>query len=122
MVLRRKMVPKYKGGSASGGSTAIVIVMWLPSPVSGFSILPEKKEELTYPNNIKKIKNISKIHKNTQKNSKNRNKPTNKLVMFSANADGLNKKVHSLKYQIRESNAAIFTVQETNFKKKERLK
>ena len=38
--------------------------------------------------------------------------------MFSAIADGLNKKVHSLKYQIKESNAAVFTIQETNFSKK----
>ena len=41
--------------------------------------------------------------------------------MFSANADGLNKKVHSLKYQLKESNAAIFTIQETNFKKKRKV-
>ena len=42
--------------------------------------------------------------------------------MFSANAAGLNKKVHSLKYQVKECNAAVFTVQETNFKKKGRFK
>ena len=42
--------------------------------------------------------------------------------MFSANADGLNKKGHSLKYQIKNCNAGIFTVQETNFKKKGRFK
>ena len=38
--------------------------------------------------------------------------------MFSANAAELNKKVHSLKYQIKECNAALFTIEETNFKKK----
>ena len=42
--------------------------------------------------------------------------------MFSANAPGLCKKMHSIKYQIKEVNAAVFTVQETNFKKKGRLK
>ena len=42
--------------------------------------------------------------------------------MFSANASGLNKKVHSLKYQVNKCNAAIFKVQETNFKTKGRLK
>ena len=34
----------------------------------------------------------------------------------------MNTKVHSLKYQLKESNAAIFTIQETNFKKKGRFK
>ena len=38
--------------------------------------------------------------------------------MFSANADGLNKKVNSLKHQLKECDAAIFTIQETQFKKK----
>ena len=42
--------------------------------------------------------------------------------MFSANADGLNKKVHSLKYQIMNCNAGIFTIQETNFFKERRFK
>ena len=30
--------------------------------------------------------------------------------------------MHSLKYQIKECNAGVFTVQETNFKKKGRFK
>ena len=38
--------------------------------------------------------------------------------MFSANADGLNSKIHSLKHQLNECNAAMFTIQETQFKKK----
>ena len=42
--------------------------------------------------------------------------------MFSANADGLNKKGHCIKYQIKNCNAAIFTIQETNFKKKGHFK
>ena len=42
--------------------------------------------------------------------------------MFSANADGLNKKVHSLSHQLEECDAAIFTIQETQFNKKGRFK
>ena len=56
------------------------------------------------------------------KKHKNQNNQYNQLVMFSVNAAGLNKKVHSLKYQVKECNAAVFTVQETNFKKKGRFK
>ena len=42
--------------------------------------------------------------------------------MFSANADGLNKKAHSLRHLLKECIAAIFTVQETQFSKKGRFK
>ena len=42
--------------------------------------------------------------------------------MFSANADGLTKKAHSLRHQVTQCNAAIFTVQETQFRKKGRFK
>ena len=42
--------------------------------------------------------------------------------MFSANADGLNKKVHSLKFEVKDSKSAIFTIQETKLKKKGRFK
>ena len=42
--------------------------------------------------------------------------------MFSANADGMNRKGHSLKHEIKESQSSIFTIQETKFKKKERFK
>ena len=57
------------------------------------------------------------MHKNTKKNSKSIKNPNKTLVMFSANADGLNKKVHSLQYQIKECNATV-----TNFRKKGRFK
>ena len=62
------------------------------------------------------------MHKNTKKNSKSIKNPNKTLVMFSANADGLNKKVHILQYQIKECNATVFTIQETNFRKKGRFK
>jgi hypothetical protein len=42
--------------------------------------------------------------------------------MFSANADGLSRKGHSLKHQVNECNAAVFTIQETQFSKKGRFK
>ena len=42
--------------------------------------------------------------------------------MFSANADGLGKKIHSLKFEINETQSQIFTLQETQFRTKGRLK
>ena len=96
--------------------------MWLPSSSSGFPIIQGEEKELTYSQNHKIHHKNIKTHKSNHKNSKTDRTPNSDLVMFSANADGLNKKVHSLKYQLKESNAAIFTIQETNFKKKGRFK
>ena len=42
--------------------------------------------------------------------------------MFSANADGMNRKGHSLKHEIKESQSSIFTIQETKYKKKGRFR
>ena len=42
--------------------------------------------------------------------------------MFSANADSLMEKVHSYKYEIKETQSQIFTLQDTQFKPKDRLK
>ena len=42
--------------------------------------------------------------------------------MLSANADGLGKKLHSLKHEINETNSKIFTVQETQYRTKGRVK
>ena len=42
--------------------------------------------------------------------------------MFSTNAAGLHKKVNSLKKELIESNAAVFSIQETHFAKKGKLK
>ena len=42
--------------------------------------------------------------------------------MFSTNAAGLKSKVQSLKNEIKCTNAAVFTVQETHFPKKGKFK
>ena len=42
--------------------------------------------------------------------------------MFSANAAGMAKKSHSLTHELKECNATIFSIQETNYKKKGRYK
>ena len=42
--------------------------------------------------------------------------------MFSANAGGLGKKIHSLKHELTETNSQIFTIQESHFRTKGRLK
>ena len=42
--------------------------------------------------------------------------------MFSANADGLGNKIQSLKHEIEETQSQIFTLQETQFRTKGRLK
>ena len=42
--------------------------------------------------------------------------------MLSANADGLGKKIHSLKHEINETNTKIITIQETQFRTKGRVK
>ena len=36
--------------------------------------------------------------------------------MFSANADGLRGKTQNLKYQMKEANANVFTIQETKYR------
>ena len=100
--------------------------MWTPAHCSGFPILPGEKETLTRIKSIKSKKTIKSIkskknikpqkHKNT--NITNKNQKYSNLTMFSANADGLKKKVHSLKHQLEECSAAIFTIQETQFSKK----
>ena len=42
--------------------------------------------------------------------------------MFSANAGGLGKKIHSLKHELNETNSHIFTIQESHFRARGRLK
>ena len=42
--------------------------------------------------------------------------------MFSTNAAGLKTKVNSLKKELNEANASIFTIQETHFTKKGNLR
>ena len=42
--------------------------------------------------------------------------------MFSANADVLGKKIHSLKFELNETQSQIFTIQQKQFRTKGRLK
>ena len=42
--------------------------------------------------------------------------------MFSANANGLHSKMHSLKHELSQTNSQIFTIQETHYKTKGRIK
>ena len=75
------------------------------------------------PKKDKKIK-TKKKHK-TQKNNKTNTVNSEKQVdlnMFSANADGLQGKTESLKQELKETDAAIFSIQETKFRKPGRLK
>ena len=44
------------------------------------------------------------------------------MGIFSANADGLGKKLHSLKHELVETNSQIFTIQESQYKSKGRVK
>ena len=46
----------------------------------------------------------------------------NSLNVFSSNANGMKKKIDSLKYLIDHMNIGLFTLQETNFPKKGRIK
>ena len=63
-----------------------------------------------------KLKIPKKINK-TPKEKRNHN-----LKIFSANADGLGQKQHSLTHQINETKATVFTIQETNHKNKGKYK
>ena len=75
----------------------------------------------------KKVKKPKNTKKNIKPNKSKKNSKTNKtykhknLTMFSANAAGLAKKGHSLRHEIKECNAAIFSIQETHYKKKGRF-
>ena len=67
----------------------------------------------------KSSKAVPNKNSKTTENSKNKNSI---LGMLSANADGLGKKLHSLKHEISETNSKIFTIQETQFRSKGRVK
>ena len=49
-------------------------------------------------------------------------KKKQELVLFSTNAAGLKTKIQSLKNEINNISASIFTVQETHFAKKGKIK
>ena len=72
------------------------------------------------PASTKKIYKTIKHNKNS-KTSKHKNSNTI-LGMFSANASGLGRKIHSLKHELNVTNAHIFTIQERHFRTRGRLK
>ena len=49
-------------------------------------------------------------------------KKNESLIVFSTNAAGLKTKVQSLKNELNNSNAGVFTIQESHFGKKGKLK
>ena len=64
---------------------------------------------------------LNKRNKNKIKRGGKKNK-NQSLIMLSANAEGLKSKVESLKNEILCQNVAIFTIQESHFTKKGKLK
>ena len=109
--------------------------MWFPSPPIGFPFNPERQKELVRKNdteknhtNAQKNHKTNKINKKTIKCTKSTNKNSNTyisnhnsiLTIFSANAAGMARKSHSLTHELKECNANIFAIQETNYKKKGR--
>ena len=63
----------------------------------------------------KRVKRGGQKYKKNQKSSKS-------LTIFSTNAAGLRGKVQSLKNELKNSQAAVFTIQESHFGKKGKLK
>ena len=73
----------------------------------------------------KKKNKIQKYEKNEKHKKNNKKQNQNKyhtLKIFSANADGLGRKQHSLTHQISENKSTVFTIQETNHKTKGKYK
>ena len=67
--------------------------------------------------------NVARILKKKKKIKRGGNKnKKQELVIFSTNAAGLKNKIQSLKNEIKNVNASIFTVQETHFTKKGKIK
>ena len=56
--------------------------------------------------------------KKTKRGGRKRKHKSENLTIFSTNAAGLNSKSDSLKNEIKTIKAAVFTIQETHFKKK----
>ena len=66
--------------------------------------------------------NKKKNKKRVKRGGRKFNKKNESFTIFSTNAAGLKKKVHSLKNEIKKSNAAVFTIQESHYNKKGKLK
>ena len=93
--------------------------------------------KILYQKNIKSQKKIHKNKQNTKKRIKTNENTKNKiktrkqtkhidnvvpLTLLTVNANGLKKKVESLKSNIKHFNVGIFTIQETNHRRKGQLK
>ena len=65
------------------------------------------------------VRKLDKRKKKVKRGGRKVNKTKNeKLNILSANSQGLKQKIPSLKHEIRNLNAAVFTIQETHFRKK----
>ena len=95
--------------------------MSFPSFFSGFS--QAKQEHQTSYRVQKGGKHLAGLLRNKEKTRKKIRRIKGKrkeamLNIFSTNAAGLKAKVESCKYEIKDTNAEIFTIQETHFEKK----
>ena len=100
--------------------------LYLPALPSGFLQLCEEKQSSDVESKKSSISTTS--HIITQRSEKKKIRrgrgkhKEEKLTIFSSNSEGLRSKINSFKHEIRKSNAAIFTIQETHFMKKGKLK
>ena len=99
--------------------------MSVPASSVGFPSDTRIQKELVENSKTEKIpkthKKNHKTKKTTKKTSKTIKSNMNSLLtIFSANAAGMAKKSHSLTHELKECNATIFSIQETNYKKKGR--
>ena len=101
--------------------------LYLPSFSSGF--LQFRAEKQSSDAKIKTSRSSSSTSCLKTKRSKNkkirrgkRKQKEEKLIVFSCNSGGLKSKINSFKHEITKSGAAIFTIQETHFTKKGKLK
>ena len=67
------------------------------------------------------LKSNNKKHK-VKRGGRKHKKKTESLIIFSSNAQGLKSKIQSLKSELKSSNAGVFTIQESHFRKKGKLK
>ena len=83
------------------------------------------EDEILYkkiPKNPKKIIKSDKPKNNTKQKTTKDTKSEVELVLFTVNANGMKKKEHSLISTIKQIKAGLFTIQETNYTKKGKLK
>ena len=90
----------------------------------GFSQVEENKQPTNGADEqwvgglLNEKKNRKRVKRGGRKFSKNKES----FTIFSTNAAGMKKKVQSLKNEVKNSNAAVFTIQESHYNKKGKLK